>query len=116
MHGSGKSIQEKSRALRASPLARFAGAALDSFSSALSRRCTPPEKEAFSGEPSLVGWFDASFDEQDGVGDTRPATSTKAPSALRTISKIQESFIIELFDTLYKSTKSNAHNTIRRSI
>ena len=102
MHGSGKSIQEKSRALRASPLARFAGAALDSFSSALSRRCAPPEKEAFSGEPSLVGWFDASFDEQDGVGDTRPATSTKAPSApTRTISKIPESFIIELFDNLY---------------
>ena len=102
MHGSGKSIQEKSRALRASPLARFAGAALDSFSSALSRRCAPPEKEAFSGEPSLVGWFDASFDEQDGVGDTRPATSTKAPSALRTIFPSPNaavwSFIIRFLD------------------
>jgi hypothetical protein len=37
-----------------------------------------------SGEPSLVGWFDASFDELDeldGVGDTRPATLTKVRSA-----------------------------------
>ena len=101
MHGSGKSIHEKRRAVRASPLARFVGAALDSFSSALSPRCAPPEKEAFSGEPSLVGWFDASFDEQDGVGDTRPATSTKAPSALRTISPSPNARLVNVFKILF---------------
>ena len=64
-----------------------------------------------SGEPSLVGWFDASFDELDeldGVGDTRPATLTKVRSASLPTSnrRIISSKRWELFKICYAKNNS----------